>query len=478
MKKTLIVLSVVALLGAAPAGAQLDFSRFVALGDATTAGFTHLSIQDCYQENSWPAVLARQADAEIFEMPLVSAPGIPAQLQLVGFDFSTGSAVPIIVPISDDVGIPYNIEYPGLYNNLAVPTANLYDLLFTTGNATDLLNPEATASQIFHGLVLRFPTVPGTDIPAPAIAQAIGLDPTFVTLWTGNDDVLDAIITGTAIDGVTMTPTDVFALLYPQAVANLVALTSADIVLMTVIDVTEIAFATTLPPFVEIPGIGLAPLVGTNGPLTPDSRVTLGASELIAMGWGLPIPGSPPLPDDLDFITGTPGVVLRPPEIEAIKERVNDYNAIIRATGAAFGLPVFDAGDVIDRANFGEPFMYGGIPFDGEFLLGGLTGFDGIYQQQIGHGVFAVKFIDFLNDEFDADIDQFNLAEILYSNPCAVPIPMPVGKADEVVFSTAAHRRLVEIFAPQVTAASSSKPPAEESEPAPRRRSGARRRAP
>jgi hypothetical protein len=476
MKKTLIALGVVALLGAAPVGAQLDFSRYVALGDATTAGFTHQSLQDCYQDNSWPAVLARQAGAPLFEMPLVSTPGIPAQLQLVGFDFSTGNAVPIIVPISEDNGFPYNIEYPGIYNNLGVPTANLYDLLFTTGDGTDLFLPDPTPSQIFHGLVLRFPVLPGTNIPAPAISQAIGLDPTFATLWTGNDDVIGTILTGTVIDGVTMTPLVTFAELYPQAVGALFSLTSADIVLMTVIDFTETAFANTLPPFIDIPGIGLAPLVGTNGPLSPDSLVTIGASELIGMGWGLPIPGSPPLPEDLDFITGTPGVVLRPPEVEAIKTRVEAYNDIIRATASQFGLAVFDAGAVFERANSGEGFLYAGLPFTGEFLTGGLTGYDGIYQQQMGHAFFAVELIDFLNSEFGANIDQFNLAEIMFANPCAIPIPMPVGKADEVVFSAAAHRRMLELFMPELKSLSSEKP--EQEEPAPRSRSGARRRAP
>ena len=60
MKRTILALSVVALLGAAPAGAQ-DLSNYVALGDSMIAGFAHLGLMDCYQERTWPALVAREA---------------------------------------------------------------------------------------------------------------------------------------------------------------------------------------------------------------------------------------------------------------------------------------------------------------------------------------------------------------------------------------------------------------------------------
>ena len=58
MKRILIVASVLALLGAAPAGAQLDMSNYVALGDSATAGLVSGGLVDCYQHLSYPALLA------------------------------------------------------------------------------------------------------------------------------------------------------------------------------------------------------------------------------------------------------------------------------------------------------------------------------------------------------------------------------------------------------------------------------------
>ena len=52
-------------------------------------------------------------------------------------------------------------------------------------------------------------------------------------------------------------------------------------------------------------------------PLTDDDRLTSLAGALIAQGYGLP--GGPPLPDNLNLLTGQPGVVLRAAEIDVIE---------------------------------------------------------------------------------------------------------------------------------------------------------------
>ena len=82
MKKTILITCLVALL-AAPAMAQVDLSNYVALGDSLTAGFASGALMDFYQDRSYPAILAAQAEAAGFEQPLVSEPGLPPILELV-----------------------------------------------------------------------------------------------------------------------------------------------------------------------------------------------------------------------------------------------------------------------------------------------------------------------------------------------------------------------------------------------------------
>ena len=67
MKKTIFALSLVALLAAAPATAQVDLTNYIALGDSMSAGFASASMMDWYQDRSFPAILAQQAGAGTFD---------------------------------------------------------------------------------------------------------------------------------------------------------------------------------------------------------------------------------------------------------------------------------------------------------------------------------------------------------------------------------------------------------------------------
>jgi hypothetical protein len=82
MMKKLLAIAAAVLLSAGAAGAQADFSNYVALGDSLTAGFASGGLVQFYQERSYPALLATQAGSPVFEMPLVSEPGLPNLLEL------------------------------------------------------------------------------------------------------------------------------------------------------------------------------------------------------------------------------------------------------------------------------------------------------------------------------------------------------------------------------------------------------------
>ncbi|HSF38956.1 MAG TPA: hypothetical protein VLT87_04125, partial [Thermoanaerobaculia bacterium] len=78
--------SLLALALLVPAGAfaqsvdtgDANFTRYVALGDSLTAGFSSNALVETFQRRSYPALIWRQATngAAGFEQPLVSQPGI------------------------------------------------------------------------------------------------------------------------------------------------------------------------------------------------------------------------------------------------------------------------------------------------------------------------------------------------------------------------------------------------------------------
>ena len=176
MKKTVFAISLVALLAVAPAMAQVDFSNYVALGDSMTAGFASASMMNWYQDRSYPAVLAQQAGVPDFEQPYISEPGIGPIFELVSL-----APTPVIQPVGLVPGLPTNATYPGIYNNLGIPTATLYDMIFQTGDINNLI--QGNFDTVFFDIVLRN----GINT---ALEQAIGMQPSFMTVWIGSNDVL------------------------------------------------------------------------------------------------------------------------------------------------------------------------------------------------------------------------------------------------------------------------------------------------
>jgi len=434
MKKTVLAFSMVALLAVAPAMAQVDFSNYVALGDSMTAGFASASMMDWYQDRSYPAVLARQAGASTFEQPYISEPGIGPIFELVSL-----APVPVIAPVGLLPGLPINAEYPGIYNNLGIPTATLFDMIFQTGDINNLI--QGNFDTVFFDIVLRN----GINT---ALEQAIGAQPTFMTVWIGSNDVLTAVLAATPIDGITMTPVDFFAGLYGNAVGALATTTAADIVLINVPYPTDTPFATSLDPFVDIPGLGRWYLMADTGPLTDDDFLTLGGGALLAMGYGLP--GGPPLPDNMNLLTGEPGVVLRADEVDIINAQIDGYNAAIDQAASAFGYPVFDVNALFAEITSGEfvP-MYGGTTLSNQFLLGGIFSYDGIHPQRIGYALMADELIQFINAEYGSEIPRVDMAEVLFEGDWQSPGIAP-AKAQETILSAEAFQRLYELFPPKL----------------------------
>jgi len=433
MKKTIFAASLVALLTAAPAMAQ-DFTNYVALGDSVTAGLTSASMMDWYQDRSYPAVLAQQAGAAVFEQPYVSEPGIGPIFELVAL-----APTPDIRPVNLPPGMPYNYEYPYPYNNLGIPTATLYDMIFQTGDLNNLA--QGNFDTVFFDIVLRN----GINT---ALEFAIGAQPTFMTVWIGNNDVLGAVLAATPIDGITMTPVEFFAGLYGNAIGALATNTSADIVLINIPYLTEVPFATSVPPYVDHPDFGRLYLTADTGPLTDGDMLTLEGGRLVGEGYGLP--GGPPLPDNMNIFTGEAGVVLRAAEIEMINAHIDGLNAAIDQTGAALGYPVFDINAIFAALTSGEMVpTYGGTTLSTQFLLGGIFSYDGIHPQHIGSALIADELIQFINAEFGAEIPRVNMAEVLFEGDWQAPAVSP-AQAKRAVMSAEAFQTLYDLFVPKV----------------------------
>lgn len=142
------------------------FTRYVAMGNSITAGFQSGGINDSLQVRAYPVFLAQRAGAT-FESPLIARPGCPRPF--VGPLGATGR-----LGTADSC---VRINNPRVTHNVAVPGARVRDVYqFPSGQLASL-------NTLLVG--------PRTQVRAMLEAR-----PTFVSLWIGNNDALEASVSG------------------------------------------------------------------------------------------------------------------------------------------------------------------------------------------------------------------------------------------------------------------------------------------
>ncbi|MCP4663988.1 MAG: hypothetical protein GY856_52060 [bacterium] len=414
----LVLLAGLLVAGIAPAQStgSADLSRYVALGDSLGAGFMAGSLLGDVQQVSYPALLTTQVhgSASGFELPLVSAPGIPGALQLV-------SLSPLVIAPAAGMGLPTNIALPRPYDNLSVPGADLKDVLETVTDFGGL-----------HDLILRGL---GTQLQ-----QALMLEPTFATFWV-NNDALAAAVSGVVIDDVTLTSLDSFESRY-RTITDTLAAAGVQMALATIPDVTTIPYVTTLPPVVINPATNepvlvngnYVQLIGPDGPLYPGQDfVLLTASAEMAAGKGIPVElgGSGEPLSDLVVLSGS--------EVAAITARVAGFNQVIRAVAGERGAALVDI-NTFFAGVAAHGMNVGGIEFTADFLTGGLFSYDGVHPTPFGYAIVANEFIRAINQTYGADIPPVGYYDYIYGPLASLGTGFPVGSS--FVFTPKAAKQL------------------------------------
>ena len=153
-----------------PANGGELFLRYVALGNSITAGFQSGGLTAIMQDSSYPRLLAGRASVQRFGQPMIAGLGCPQPM-----------TAPLVPAPASPPGAPCaRIDSAGLTQNLAVPGVRIADL-FTTPT-----NP-ANATQRFYALLTG---------GRSQVNAMIASDPSFVSVWIGNNDALSAALGG------------------------------------------------------------------------------------------------------------------------------------------------------------------------------------------------------------------------------------------------------------------------------------------
>lgn len=241
---------------------EADFSNYVSVGNSLTAGFADGTLYITGQDNSYPNIMATQfalAGGGTFTQPLMNdnvgglllggnqIPGFNPRFVLATDE--NGNPGPAIINQSSTTEVSNILSGP--FNNVGVPGARSFDLLFPGyGNIGGLTTTPVSANPYF----VRFASSPDATVIGDAVAQ----NPSFFSLWIGNNDILGyATSGGSGVDqtgnfdpstygGSDITDPAVFANAYSQMVDALTA-SGANGVLVNIPDVTSIPFFTTVP---------------------------------------------------------------------------------------------------------------------------------------------------------------------------------------------------------------------------------------
>ena len=170
------------------------FVSYVALGNSITAGYQSGGINDSTQQESYAVLLADSSMRTRFAIPLLAAPGCPPPIANFQTQVRGDPADPTYT--STTCGLRDAALASGVINNVAVPGATSFDPLAQTSPSSNTLT-----TLLLGGL--------------SQARRALLADPTFASIWIGNNDVLAAGVSGVlaATAGISpgVTPATAFA---------------------------------------------------------------------------------------------------------------------------------------------------------------------------------------------------------------------------------------------------------------------------
>jgi len=406
-----------------PSRANVDFSRYISVGNSLTAGYADGGLYLAGQQNSYPSIIAKQLQSVgggVFNQPLFSSDQANGSGYLKLTGFST-AGTPITAPVTTNLGIRGQINIPGfgevtLYTkytgdieNYGVPGIKLEQITYA---------PLGNLNGYYERLL------PG-DSPTnntPYLSFITAKPFSFFSNWLGNNDALLYATSGGAGD--VLTDKTVFNELYQLLIGTMTA-GGAKGVVATVPDVTSIPYFNTVTVGAILAGVqkvnpaakALFINALVSGTTYAPRQAT--ASDLIVLTFPTSMIGAPvntpfgSLPYGLTPYTPIDNqYVLDANEVTLTQDYVKSYNQTIKTVAASKGLAVFDAYAFLNQVK-----QYGlvedGVFLDSQYIQGGIFSLDGVHLTPRGYSIVANEFIKAINAKYGttiplADITQYH----------------------------------------------------------------------
>jgi len=430
---------------------EADFSKFISLGNSLTSGYRDGTLYSGGQAESFPSMIAGQmklAGGGEFKQPLMpnnvggftNLPGFPGKLEL---KMVNGALSPVA---NAPAAALDNVAAGGPYQNMGVPGAKVAHLLAPGyGNAAGL------SLGLANPYFVRF----ASSTTASVVGDALAQNPTFVSLWIGNNDVLGYATTGgdgtnpiTPVDGAAgvgfnSTYTALINTVFPTG-------TTRKGVVANIPNVTSVPFFTRVPamPLTNLTdtqvsqlntayatynaGLAQAKSLGAINDAEYQKRLIKFTAGAIANGALISdkdlttVPGLPKYRQTTskDYILLTASAVLTPQagggtsvpledklvltEAEAAKvlTATTAYNTTIRSLADSKGLAFVDMNAKMIELNSKSGISWNGVRYTATFVTGGTFSLDGVHLTGRGYAVVANEFIKSINKKYRSTLPQ------------------------------------------------------------------------
>lgn len=417
---------------APPSAGTANFTKFVAVGNSLTAGFSDNGLFRAGQLVSYPNLLSQRfalAGGGAFIQPLFTTEqrNGSGYLELVGLPLSGPVLAPVTnnraiqryvntaapysnITAADGFGTPIFTQFTGPNQNLGVPGLFLGQVN-TPGLGAE--NP-AAFNPFFERLVDN--ATPFTTYAQYVTTQSAGA--TFFTFWLGNNDVLFTAASGGLVPSTSVGTFETSL----DAMLDILTANGAKGVIANIPDVTAGAFFKTitearilsqvnaglptgLPPFQDlfIQTAAGARAMGTSDLLLLGSQANYANIGRQDFGAGLPFPYGLHPNNPI-----TTGAVLDSDEVNTVRNTIASYNALISTEATTRNLGLVDAFAILNQwavsgTGASYPLNYGLT-----FITGGIASLDGVHLTPAGNALIANEFLKVINAKFNSTFSLIN----------------------------------------------------------------------
>lgn len=406
-----------------------DFSRYMAVGNSITSGYTSSGMTKATQDNSLGNLLAKQfalVGGGNFKQPTITEKGAGVlQLQSIGLVPPCDVDLkPVIVRSEVDPNWTINVAASGPFNNIAVPGMSIK----STATAASNIVPG-------NAFFTRMVSNPSTSYKDLVSETATAINPSFFTLWLGNNDVLTTAGTGggyvpnyftSATVGVPCQDLPLPLLAPPsdddfrqkfKDLLDIVTANGAKGAVATIPDILALPLfntvkntvtntnscSETLPIYITVSN--------TVRVATDDDHILLPTGNFIGRLDTFTINGSTLLiPHGLNEANPLcNSEVLDKDEKLAIRTKTETFNAIIKQEAAAKSIAVVDMYTFLNSIKDGA--VYDGVAVSSDFISGGAFSLDGVHPTDRGYAIVANEFIRTINQFYDAKIPLVDVTQ-------------------------------------------------------------------